>query len=67
MYVKKVILRFEKSKNFLLANCRLRDLCVRWSFGRCFRERTRFFIVVAYPVPLVDYRLANLEGLTNGF
>jgi hypothetical protein len=62
MYVKKGYMRFEKSKNFLLITNRLRDLCVRWSFGRCFKKCARVFIVVPYHVPLVDCRLANLEG-----
>src|ERR1700752_3285798 len=45
----------------LCAKSSLRDLCVRWSFGRCFREGARFFRVGFFPVPLVDCRIGNLR------
>ena len=37
----------------------LRDLCVRWSFGRCLQKVRRFLKVVP-SMPLADCRLGNL-------
>jgi len=35
---------YEKKPEILsISKERLRDLCVRWSFGRCFMERTKGF------------------------
>jgi hypothetical protein len=39
----------------------LRDLCVRWSFGRCFLSKEQGFLLWCPKVPRVDCRIADLE------
>lgn len=51
-----------RSHLFLSMKCKLRDLCVRWSFGRCFFEKcTKVFCMVFAFGPYVDCQLANLK------
>ncbi len=56
------ITRFEILKKALLKlKPSLRDLCVRWSFGRCFLCKVLGFLKVVTLVPPAGCRLANLE------
>lgn len=63
MYVKNVFMDFKNPRNsYWMMSQSLRDLCVRWSFGRCFNKVRECFLYGLY-VPYVDYRIANLEWL----